>query len=96
MEIELKLDDQQQGGFYIEIDGRQMAELEFDIKDNVLNAYHTGVRPELEGQGVAGKLFKAMTDYARENNYKVKPTCPYIAVMFKRQAATIGDLKYEG
>ena len=96
MKIELIMDDKDRGGFYIHQGDHQIAELEFSIKDNVLNAYHTGVRPELEGQGVAGKLFKAMTDYARENNYKVKPTCPYIAVMFKRQAATIGDLKYEG
>jgi len=50
MDIQFSIDNKNQGSFYIEKEGRQIAELDFEIRDNILNAYHTGVRPELEGQ----------------------------------------------
>ena len=85
MDIQFKIDDKQRGSFYIENkDGQQIAELDFDVKDGVLNAYHTGVRKELEGQGIAGKLFDRMVDYAQSNSLKVLPSCSYILVKFKR------------
>ena len=76
MDIQQKIDGDQ-GRFYIEQEGRLIAELDYRIKDNVLDAYHTGVRPEFEGQGIAGRLFDQMVQFARENNYTVLPTCPY-------------------
>ena len=57
MNIEFKKKKKKQGSFFINKESRQIAELDFEVKNNVLNAYHTGVRPELEGQGIAGKLF---------------------------------------
>ena len=90
--IEFKIDEKNHGSFYIMKEGNQIAELDFDIKDNVLNAYHTGVRKELEGQGIAAKLFDKMVEYARENNYKVIPSCSYIAVKFKRRPAEFVDI----
>lgn len=85
MEIKFKINEKEQGSFYIEQDGRQIAELDFEVKDGFLNAYHTGVRPELEGQGIAGKLFNEMVRYAREKGYKVIPTCSYILARFRRR-----------
>ena len=93
MEIQLKTDNYS-GSFYIEKDGIQVAELDFEINDNILDAYHTGVRPELEGQGIAGRLFNEMVKYARDNGYKVKPTCPYIKVKFQRDPEGYSDIKY--
>lgn len=93
MEIQKKLDNNK-GSFFIEKDGRQVAELDFEIKDRVLDAYHTGVRPELEGQGIASKLFEEMVKFAREKSYKVKPTCPYIDVKFRRDPDGFRDLVY--
>lgn len=94
MEIKFRIDKQKQGSFYIEQDGRQVAELDFEIQDNLLNALHTGVRPELEGQGIAGRLFDEMIEYAHENNYKVIATCPYIKVMFKRNSPKLDDIQH--
>ena len=65
MEIKKRLDNNK-GSFFIEEDGRQIAELDFVIKEDVLDAIHTGVRPELEGQGIAGRLFDEMVKFARE------------------------------
>ena len=66
--IEFEIDENKKGSFFINKEGKQIAELDFKVKDNVLNAYHTGVRKELEGQGIAGKLFDKMVEYAREYN----------------------------
>jgi predicted GNAT family acetyltransferase len=92
MEIQFRLNDDQQGSFFINQDGRQIAELDFEIKDNVLNAYHTGVRPELEGQGIAGRLFDEMVKYAREKGYKVIPTCSYPLAKFRRHPEEFSDI----
>lgn len=51
MDIQFRINDKSQGSFFIEKEGQQIAELDFEVKDNLLNAYHTGVRPELEGRG---------------------------------------------
>lgn len=91
MEIQKKLKDNR-GSFFIEKDGRQVAELDFNIEDNILDAYHTGVRPELEGQGIASRLFDEMVNFARENGYKVKPSCPYIDVKFRRNPDGFSDV----
>lgn len=95
MEIQFRLnDDNHQGSFFIEQNGRQVAELDFEVKDNVLNAYHTGVRPELEGQGIAAKLFNELVDYARENGYRVIPTCSFILAKFRRRPEDVADIWY--
>ena len=94
MEIQKRLDDNK-GSFFIEKDGRQVAELDFVIKEDILDAIHTGVRPELEGQGIAGRLFDEMVKFAREKGYKVKPSCPYIDVKFKRDPAGFRDVVYK-
>lgn len=91
MDIQLKTNDNK-GRFYIEQDDKLIAELDFQVKDGVLDAYHTGVRPEFEGQGIAGRLFDQMVDYAREHDYKVLPTCPYILVKFRRNPDGFSDI----
>jgi predicted GNAT family acetyltransferase len=94
MEIQKRIDNNK-GSFYIKKEGKQVAELDFEVKDNILDALHTGVRPELEGQGIASRLFDEMVKYARENGYKVKPTCPYIDVKFRRNPDGFSDVVYK-
>jgi len=45
---------------------------------------HTEVHPALEGQGIAGMLAKTGLEYAREQQLKVMPLCPYVAGYMKR------------
>ncbi|MEZ5058308.1 MAG: GNAT family N-acetyltransferase [Saprospiraceae bacterium] len=40
---------------------------------------HTEVPIGFEGQGIASKIARVALDFARENNFKVMPICPYIA-----------------
>ncbi|MDY3006521.1 GNAT family N-acetyltransferase [Anaerococcus porci] len=54
------------------------------FKGNVIDAVHTGVEKEYGGQGIAGKLVDKLVDYARENNKKIIPSCPYIRDKFEK------------
>lgn len=90
--IEFKINENNRGSFFINKDDKQIAELDFDLKDNVLNAFHTGVRKELEGQGIAAKLFDKLVEYARKNNYKIIPSCSYILVKFRRRPDDFADV----
>jgi len=45
---------------------------------------HTRVAREAQGQGLAGKLYRAMVDHARRHNLKVTSTCSYVLRMFER------------
>ncbi len=92
MKIQHRLEDSRRGSFFIMEGERQIAELDYDLQNGILNAYHTGVRRELEGQGIAGKLFDELVKYARENNYKVIPTCSYILVKFRRHPDQYCDI----
>ncbi len=39
---------------------------------------HTGVPPEIEGRGIAGALTRAALEYARVQQLKVVPQCPFV------------------
>lgn len=91
-EITTDIDESGNGGFFIFSGGRQLAELEFSRSGNVLTAYHTGVRPELEGQGIAGQLFDTFEAYVRKKGYRVRPTCSYIEAKFRRLPAKYADI----
>lgn len=45
---------------------------------------HTEVFPEFEGKGVGKKLVMAAVDYARSNNFKIMPLCPFAKAVFER------------
>jgi len=90
-EIQFRIDDNR-GSFFIERDGNQIAELDIEIINDQLNAYHTGVRKEYEGQGLASRLFDEMVKYAREKNYKVIPSCSYVSVKFRRHPNEFNDI----
>ena len=94
MDIQFTIDEHGRGRFFIQRDERQIAELDFAVEGNVLNAYHTGVRKDLEGQGVAGKLFDEMVKYARAHDYKVLPSCSYVLVKFRRHPDEFRDVWY--
>lgn len=45
---------------------------------------HTYVSNELRGQGIAKELLDQVANYARTNNKKVIPLCPYAKVQMER------------
>jgi predicted GNAT family acetyltransferase len=44
---------------------------------------HTRVVKKHEGQGLAGHLYRAMVDFAREEKLQVTPTCSYVVRKFE-------------
>ena len=75
-EAEVKHDKQQER-FYIDIKGDN-AHLDYSLQDDKIDLYHTFTPPQLRGRGLAGKVVEFAFNYAKENNLKVIPSCPFI------------------
>ncbi|RAV98934.1 GNAT family N-acetyltransferase [Pseudochryseolinea flava] len=90
--IQLKLENNRRGAFVIEENQTRLAEMAVAIIDQNLVVYHTEVKEQLQGQGVAGNLLATMVDYARQNNLKVVPLCPYVLAQFKRHPEKYNDI----
>lgn len=69
--------------FEIVVDGRN-ASLEYHRGRDFLTLVHTEVPAELEGRGIGGKLAKAGLEFARAENLKVVPSCPFVAAYIRR------------
>lgn len=52
--------------------------------DGVRVAEHTLVPPAIGGRGVAARLVEAMIADAREQGFRIRPACSYVAVAFDR------------
>jgi hypothetical protein len=69
--------------FEIRIDG-QVAELTYTLRNGTITFLHTGVPPELEGQGIGSKLAQAGLEYARANGLKIKSLCWFVSGYLQR------------
>lgn len=73
--------------FAAEADGRE-AHLVYAVVDGeTLDFRHTFVPPELRGRNLARQLVDAGFAYARENGYRVIPTCSYVANVVRQTPA---------
>ena len=55
-----------------------------DEDKQVLDIVSTYVDKQYGGQGLGSELVYAADDYARENNYQVKGTCPFAHTVIER------------
>ena len=62
----------------------QIAYLQYDEKNGVLDILHTIVPPQLEGQGIAQALTEAAVRYASVVGLKIRPTCSFAKMFFTR------------
>lgn len=56
---------------------------------------HTEVKPEAKGTGAGKFLVEGAVKYARENNFKIVPVCPFANAMFKKHGAEWKDVTFE-
>ncbi len=87
MEIKHK-ENHGRGMFYIEDEKGLIAELTYHKDDSdVMTIDHTEVKRKVENRGIGSKLVKESVHYARENNLKIEPLCPFAEVQFERNQA---------
>ncbi|MCB0594158.1 MAG: N-acetyltransferase [Lewinellaceae bacterium] len=69
--------------FELNVDGKT-AVTEYMTPGDKIIFTHTEVPIGLEGNGIASLLAKAALEWAKEQNLKVMPLCPYVAGYIKR------------
>lgn len=79
--------DEQNHRFYIEENDQLIGEITFTpINDsNVISIDHTFVEENHRGHGLARQLVQTAIDYAKENNLKILPICPYAKKVFDKE-----------
>ena len=81
-------ENQQQGEFFMERDGRRVGELTYAWRSpDQFVIDHTWVCPSMRGHGVARHLLDAAVAFARDKQVKIIPVCSYVVVMFQREAS---------
>ncbi len=79
-------DDGRNGVFFIERDGRRVAELTYAREGEAAIVDHTWVDPQLRGGKAARRLVEAVVQWARAEHLRIVPTCSYVRVVLARTA----------
>jgi predicted GNAT family acetyltransferase len=75
-----------QGMFYVENNGNILAEMTYSMPSpEKMIIEHTEVSDELKGQNVGYQLVHTAVEYARANNVKIVPLCPFANAVFKKK-----------
>jgi predicted GNAT family acetyltransferase len=84
------------GAFYVEEDGKWLAEMAYGITGSQMIIYHTEVSDVLKGQHVGAQLVSAGVDFARQKEYKIVPLCPFAKALIDKTPAfqDVLDPKY--
>lgn len=72
--------------FYNITDGKESVMEYKELPNSTLEYYSTFVPPELRGKQIGEKIVLFALDYARENNKKVVPTCPFVKRIVDRHS----------
>jgi predicted GNAT family acetyltransferase len=72
------------GEFFIEREGRRVAELTYSLSGERAVVGHTWVDPTLRGAGMAPALVDAAAQWARGARLKIVPVCSYVRALFHR------------
>ncbi len=81
-EPEVKHDEKSEK-FYIDIEGVKV-HLDYSLRGDKIDLYHTYTPPHLRGRGLAGKVVEFAFNYAKENNLRVIPSCPFIPYFLEK------------
>ncbi len=65
--------------YVIELDGAQVALLDYQLDDAQIALLHAETDPAHTGNGFAGQLTRRALDDARERGLAVLPLCPYVS-----------------
>ena len=84
MEIQ-QVNDTRRGYFEAVEDGKEAGKMTYTwAGDSKFIIDHTEVSEEFNGKGVGKKLVMAAVEYARTNNLKIIPLCPFAKSFFDK------------
>lgn len=84
--------EENKGAFIATENGEKAGEMTYSkAGDTLIIIDHTEVDPTFGGQGVGKKMVLAAVDFARENNIKILPLCPFAKAAFDKDS-TIQDV----
>jgi len=72
------------GAFFVERDGRRLAQLSYTVAGSRVILDHTEVDDALRGTGTGRKLVAAAVDWAREEDVQLMPLCPFARSVFDK------------
>ena len=74
------------GLFFVENEGNILAEMVYSMSSpDKMIIEHTEVSDELKGQNVGYQLVRTAVEYARKQNIKIVPLCPFANAVFKKK-----------
>lgn len=71
---------------------KKAGKMDVSVADGKLRVYHTEVNAAYEGKGFAKLLLDQLVSYARDNDLRIIPLCPYVLAQFKRHPADYADV----
>lgn len=75
------------GAFVIEREGRRLAEMTYTVAGSRVIIDHTQVDDTLRGTGAGARLVEAAVGWARSENAKLLPLCPFARSVFDKTPA---------
>ena len=81
------------GMFFVEREGRRVAELTYRMMGETVVVDHTWVDPKLRGGALAPSLVQAVVEWARGEKRLISPVCSYVRIVMDRSPETYKDVR---
>lgn len=75
------------GAFFLVRDGQRLAQMTYTVAGTRIIIDHTEVDDALRGTGAGKKLVEAAVAWARQENRRLLPLCPFARSVFAKDAA---------
>ena len=85
--------NERNGMFFIEHEGRRVAELTYRMMGDTAVVDHTWVDPKLRGGALAPRLVQAAVEWARREHLLISPVCSYVRIVMDRSPETYKDVR---
>ena len=72
------------GAFFLERDGERLAQMTYTVAGTRVIIDHTDVDDRLRGTGMGRQLVDAAVQWARKENARLMPLCPYAKSVFDK------------
>ncbi|MEO7924976.1 MAG: GNAT family N-acetyltransferase [Chitinophagaceae bacterium] len=78
--------DGNKGAFFVAEEGKRLAEMTYTLPGpEKMIIDHTEVKDVLRGKNVGYLLFETAIEYAKKNELKIIPLCPFASSVFKKR-----------